>query len=221
MDRSPREGRCMPESEKGLKTLIQESGLGANPDISARLQAYLVLLVKWNSRINLTSSTKWDVLGPLFQEGIWASKFYPKNAANHLDIGSGAGFPAILLKILNPDIRLDLVESRAKKAVFLETAASALELNGVRVHAMRLQTFLRESDRSKTWNCVSWKAVKLSSNDIRMLLAHAEAGTQFWMHHGREPAVEEPLIMEQSFRLFREERFSGRKLWGLSIYLPK
>jgi 16S rRNA (guanine(527)-N(7))-methyltransferase RsmG len=211
----------MPESEKALKLLIQESGIATDPVVPMQLQAYLALLIKWNSRINLTSSTEWDVVGPLFQEGIWASRLYADHADHHLDIGSGAGFPAVVLKILKARIRLDLVESRTKKGIFLETAVDVLGLSGIRVHSMRIQKFLQQCDPKKTWDCISWKALKLSNNDIRMLLAHAGAATQFWMFHGGELAVEEPAMMDQYFRLYRTERFPGRMLWSLSIYLPK
>ena len=194
---------------------------GTNSEKSAQLHAYLALLTRWNSRFNLTSSDSWGVLGPLFQEGIWASKFYPENAVHHLDIGSGAGFPAMLLKILKPAMNLDLVESRAKKGVFLETTADTLGLSGVHVHSMRLQTFLQQSDPQKLWDCISWKALKLGGQDIGMLLAHAGADTQFWMFHGSEPAVEAPALVDQHFRLHCSERFFGRKLWNLASYLPK
>lgn len=108
----------MLESEEALRALIQEYGIASDSEPSRRLQTFLALLKKWNSRMNLTSSTRWDVVGPLFQEGFWAATLYSKQAVRHLDIGSGAGFPAILLKILNPHIRLDLVESREKKGFF-------------------------------------------------------------------------------------------------------
>jgi 16S rRNA (guanine527-N7)-methyltransferase len=211
----------MAETVDELKKLLGESEIGLNSEIAAQLQTYLALLEKWNSRINLTSATAWNVVGPLFQEGIWASKMYPEDASNHLDIGSGAGFPAMVIRILRPEIQLDLVESRAKKGIFLETLASALKLDGIRVHAMRLQAFLQHRDRNKAWNCISWKGLKLSVEDLRLLLEHANAATQFWMFHGSELAVEVPEIFKQYFRLVRTEKFPGRKLWALSIYLPK
>lgn len=211
----------MAESADELKKLLGESGIALNSEIAMQLQTYLALLEKWNSRINLTSTTQWNMVGPLFQEGIWASKMYPDDTTAHLDIGSGAGFPAMVIRILRPNIQLDLVESRSKKGIFLETLASALQLGGIRVHAMRLQAFLQHSDRNKAWNCISWKGLKLSGDDLRMLLEHANAATQFWMFHGSELAVEEPGIFDQYFRLSRTERFSSRKSWALSIYLPK
>ena len=211
----------MAESADELKKLLGESEIALNSETAKQLQAYLALLEKWNSRINLTSATEWNVVGPLFQEGIWASKMYPEDNSNHLDIGSGAGFPAMVIRILRPNIQLDLVESRAKKGIFLETLASALQLDRIHVHAMRLQAFLQHSDRNKAWNCISWKGLKLSSDDLKLLLEHAHAATQFWMFHGSELAAEEPEIFDRYFRLARTERFPGRKLWALSIYLPK
>ena len=211
----------MAESADELKKLLGESGIAWHTEIATQLRAYLTLLEKWNARINLTSATEWNVVGPLFQEGIWASKMYPEDTSNHLDIGSGAGFPAMIIRILRPKMLLDLIESRSKKGIFLETLASALQLGGVHVHALRLQAFLQHSDRNKAWNCISWKGLKLSDDDLRLLLEHANATTQFWMFHGSELAVEDPEIFDQYFRLLRTEMFPGRKLWALSIYLPK
>lgn len=211
----------MAEAAAKLNNLLSDSGIPLDSEIAAQLQAYLALLEKWNSRINLTSSTRWDVVGPLFQEGIWASQMYPNGTSAHLDIGSGAGFPAMVIRILRPRIQLDLVESRSKKGIFLETLASALELGNIRVHALRLQAFLDQSDRNKTWNCISWKGLKLSGDDLRRLLVHANSATQFWMFHGSKLAVAEPEIFDQYFRISRTERFSGRNHWALSIYLPR
>lgn len=211
----------MAEAADELNRLLSESGIALDSGITRQLQTYLALLEKWNSRINLTSASEWNVVGPLFQEGIWASTMYPEDTSNHLDIGSGAGFPAMVIRILRPNIQLDLVESRAKKVIFLETLANALQLNRIRVHAMRLQAFLRQDNRNKAWNCISWKGLKLSGDDLRLLLEHANAATQFWMFHGSELAVEEPETFDRYFRLARTERFPGRTLWALSIYLPK
>lgn len=211
----------MPESGEALRALIQEAGFDLDSDPSRLLQIYFALLEKWNSRINLTSSTDWEVMGPLFREALWAARLYPKDAIRHLDIGSGAGFPAILLKILKPKIRLDLVESREKKGIFLETAANAMKLEGIRVHSKRLKDFLQSRDLNENWDCISWKALKLSNDDLRIILSHTIKTTQLWIFHGSELAVEDPLVLEKHCRLLRTERFSDKKFWSLSIYLPK
>jgi 16S rRNA (guanine(527)-N(7))-methyltransferase RsmG len=207
-------------SSEALKGLMLQFDIQTGSEASRRLQQYLSLLEKWNARINLTSSTDWPVVGPLFEEGIWASKKYPQNASSHLDIGSGGGFPALLLGIFNPQVRMDLVESRQKKCAFLETAAGALGLERVKVHSMRLQEFLRSQGSDRTWDCVSWKALKLSGGDLSGLLAHVHEDTQFWMFHGKELALEDPGEMEQRLLLISRGKFASRTQWTLSIYRP-
>ena len=117
-------------SSEALDQLLMDSAIPPDSEIALRLTRYLGLLEKWNSRINLTSSTDWRVIGPMVREGIWAAQFYPPEAVSHLDIGSGAGFPALLLKSMIPRIELDMVERRERKCRFLETAAHALEFVG-------------------------------------------------------------------------------------------
>ena len=208
-------------SSDGLRRLLRESGISSESAYAQKLLGYLGLLEKWNARINLTAATEWASLEPLFREGIWASKQYPSEAINHLDIGSGAGFPAILLRILVPSIQLDLVESRAKKSAFLETVVHSLGLKGVWVHPERLDVFLRNSARSKAWDCVSWKGVRPSADDLLQLCTHTQAHTQIWIFHGREIAVEKPEIFGKSFVLYRNAKIPRRRESNLSIYLPR
>ncbi len=205
-------------SAEGLKRLLEESHIAWDLKTAQQLFAYLRLLEKWNDRINLTAAAGWPQLEPLFREGIWASQFYADGATSHLDIGSGAGFPAVILGILVPGIQLELVESRAKKCGFLETVAHALGISGVRVHNQRLESFLEGCQPDKFWDCISWKAVKLGSNDLQRLLAHAHSKTEFWIFHGRDLPAEAPEEIRESFRLLRSERFPARHDWKLSIF---
>ncbi len=202
-----------------LRSLLEESGLEPESEPVLQMTRYMDLLRKWNARVNLTASTDWSALAPLFHEAIWASKFYPGEGNSLLDIGSGAGFPAIPIRILLPRIRLELVESRSKKAVFLQTVVSELGLSGTTVHNKRLDDLLRNS--RAVWDCISWKGVKLNRVELMLLRQHAHARTQFWMFHGRELAVEEPEQMVRGFQLLRSEQCVGRKNWNLSIYCLK
>ena len=206
------------DSVDGLKLLLSEAGMATDSENARKLLIYLELLTKWNASINLTASTEWQSLMPLFMEGIQASRIYPKWADAHLDIGSGAGFPAIILRILVPRIKLDLVESRSKRSSFLETAIHMLDLKKSQVHPVRLQTLLMECGPQQIWDCISWKGLKLKTDELRELLLHADDRTQFWMFHGREPAVKEPEILRRHFRLLGQKKAGGGKEWVLSIY---
>lgn len=205
-------------SPEGLKQLLQEAQIPADSREARKLAEYLTLLRKWNPHINLTASTEWPVLRPLFMEALWASRFH-KKTGSHLDIGSGAGFPALLLKILAPQMTIDLVESRSKKCAFLESAADLLQLDGTRVHCTRLAEFLDKETR--TWDCISWKALKLQTRDLLRLRRHAHEQTKFWMFHGAEPAVQEPKVLNEKFRRAHREDFPERDNWHLSVFHVK
>jgi 16S rRNA (guanine(527)-N(7))-methyltransferase RsmG len=205
----------------GLQSLIKEFGISADSQSAHQLLKYLALLEKWNARINLTAATEWRAVESLFREGIWASKGYPAEAVSHLDIGTGAGFPAIILKILKPNMQLEMVESRTRKSAFVETVIYSLGLDETHVHTMRLDSFLQNAEDNKFWDCITWKGIKLSSSDLLNLKKHAHSGTQFWMFHGKEQAAENREVIERHFLLLRSEKAPFMKEWFLSIYLPQ
>jgi 16S rRNA (guanine(527)-N(7))-methyltransferase RsmG len=205
-------------SAEELKMLLQESGIPTASDRGKQFLSYLALLEKWNSRVNLTASTKWTDLKPLFQEGIWAAaEFFPREATTHLDLGAGAGFPAIPIKIMMPHIQLDLVESREKKCAFLETVIHSLGLNDAKTHCSRIAELL-DSDKQRQWDCISWKAIKIGPADVKRLNTHSHEQTELWMFHGKEAAVENTEEFEQLFTLAERHKFPGRHDWLLSIY---
>jgi 16S rRNA (guanine527-N7)-methyltransferase len=184
------------------------------------MMQYLVLLEKWNSKVDLTASSDWEAVSFLFEEAIWANKFYGKNISRHLDIGSGAGFPAIILKILNPSVTLEMVESREKRAAFLETVLMELGLKKVRVSICRIEEYLRNCEKGSLEH-ISWKGIKLSSECIRLLGGVCDARSQLWMFHGNALAVANPEDMEQFFDMRRRERFPGKISWFLSVFHVK
>ena len=108
-----------------------------------RLEQYFELLRRWNRRINLTSLPLEDAtdaaIDRLLVEPLCAGPLFRAGSVNWADLGSGGGSPAIPLKILRPASRLTMVESRSRKAAFLRTAASELELDDVRVLGSRVE----------------------------------------------------------------------------------
>jgi 16S rRNA (guanine(527)-N(7))-methyltransferase RsmG len=207
------------DTRGGIAGLLASEGIVAGSAAARQLELYCALLEKWNARINLTSSTEWRVIGPLLHEGIWAARFYPKTADSHLDIGSGAGFPAIPLRIMHPHMRLHLAEPRSKRAIFLERVAYELGLDYVRVWQARLQSILRQT--AEKWDCISWKGLVLSGQDLADLRAHAHIETQFWIFHGKELPVENPGELGKYFDRERIEKFPGRHDWYLSVFHVK
>ena len=103
-----------------------------------KFQAYLTLLEKWQRRINLVANS---TLADAWQRHILDSgqlvAYYPPQTRHILDIGSGAGFPGLVLAIMG-GVTVDLVESDQRKAVFLSTVIRELGLPA-KVHNQRIE----------------------------------------------------------------------------------
>lgn len=204
-------------STDGLRKLLEENGINPSSSAGVRFLRFLHLLEKWNRRINLTGSTEWSILYALFAEAMWAAQFYADEPRSHLDIGSGAGFPALPMRILRPEMNLHLVESRSRRAVFLESVVDDLGLDHVAIHANRLETFLAETPAMKLWDIVSWKALRLKRRDLQLLLHRTQEQSEFWVFHGRRLPVEGSRI-EGFLELIRKESAPFLKRSYLSVY---
>ena len=103
-----------------------------------RLRAYADLLVKWNPRINLVSPNSIPTLwGRHIADSAQLFRFIPQNTPNLLDVGSGAGFPGLVLAIMGaPNVHL--VESDQRKCAFLREASRVAGVQ-VTVHADRIE----------------------------------------------------------------------------------
>ena len=117
----------MPQAlpEHGRDLFVKEINPG--PDAMARLDAYAALLARWQKRINLVgASTLQDVWSRHFLDSAQLYRYLPSSAETLTDIGSGGGFPGLILAVLltskgRPTVTL--VESNSRKAAFLREAA--------------------------------------------------------------------------------------------------
>jgi len=205
-------------TERDLAEFLEGLGLPSASPRQDLLIRYYRLLLQWGSRINLTGSTEWSRLKPVFEEALCAGTLYPASAQRHLDIGSGAGFPALILRILRSDVHLDLVEARGKRAAFLETVLAELCLSAVIVHNLRLEEFLRKSPAEGRWSIVSWKGVRLKSRELSLIRAHAVPGAQLWLFHGRRLPVESPAAFLPSVRLIERFKCPCRESSYVSVF---
>lgn len=126
-----------PTLENDPLRLLQEGaaalGVSLPPEAGPGFQIYLHELQTWNARVNLTGlRSDRDVVIKGFLDSLAVLPFLP-NAPTLADLGSGAGFPGLVLKLARPEMALTLAESRGKKAAFLEYLAALLGLAGVEV----------------------------------------------------------------------------------------
>lgn len=115
-----------------------------------QLSTYLDLLLKWNSKMNLTSVREPEQIvrrhfgESLFAAGLIASNF--GGAKSLADLGSGAGFPGLPIKIMIPSLRLTLIESQQKKATFLREVLRTLNLAHAEVANARAEGLALRAD---------------------------------------------------------------------------
>lgn len=127
--------------EARARAVLQPFGLELSDRQLKQILAYLDLLLRWNRRINLTSLTRpEDCLTRHFGESLFLARAL-KLQGRLLDVGSGAGFPGLALKIVFPALEATLLEPVAKKRAFLKEAARACQFNGVEVRAERLEDY--------------------------------------------------------------------------------
>ena len=102
-----------------------------------QLQKYFELLVSWNEKINLTAITEPnEVAVKHFADSLSVFNYVDfQKGASVIDVGTGAGFPGLVLKIARPDIKLTLLDSLNKRLKFLDEVLNALGLEAELVHA--------------------------------------------------------------------------------------
>jgi len=172
-----------------------------------QLERYLTELQKWNRRINLTGTNDLrelitrHVLDSLAGLAVLAD-MAPGSAV--ADLGSGAGFPGLPIKVARPDLHMTLIEPREKRAAFLTTVCALLKLEGVAVVEATVSIQHIPIDLARRFRCVLMRAVSepqkamalaaplLSAGGGRIVIWGSEqqadrAGTEFVVHRYRIP----------------------------------
>lgn len=120
-----------------LKPYLSEHGVELDGAQLFRLERYAAMLVEWNDKMNLTAIT--DPEGVALKHFLDSLAFLRhvevKNGASIADVGTGAGFPGMVLKIARPDIKLVLIDSLQKRLDFLGAVSEELELPAELIHA--------------------------------------------------------------------------------------
>ena len=118
---------------------------------------YAAMLLEWNQKMNLTAITDMDeIYEKHFLDSILPS-FDVKLKGTFCDVGAGAGFPSIPLKIVYPDLEITIVETLGKRITFLEALCHQLKLNNVHCVHARAEDYAKEHRES--FDIVSARAV--------------------------------------------------------------
>ncbi len=127
-------------------------GLKLPPGIYDHLGAYLQILLRWNAKTNLTAIRDPEQIvtrhfgESLFAAGVLFGTESLKPGTTLADLGSGAGFPGIPIKLAFPQLHVTLIESQNKKATFLKEVIRALRLEGIDVYNGRAEQWGKQAD---------------------------------------------------------------------------
>lgn len=136
------------------------------------LYQYMNILLEWNKRINLTAIVEEnEIILKHFIDSLTIKK-YIKQDNEVIDIGTGAGFPGIPLKILNNSIKLTLLDSVNKKINFLEQIKKELKLQNVECIHSRAEQYIIENNKRETYDIGVSRAVASLNTLVEYILPY-------------------------------------------------
>jgi len=149
-----------------LKEDALQFGVELNEKQLSQFQKYYEMLIEWNEKINLTAITEFEeVLKKHFLDSISIGRLISQNEeVSILDIGTGAGFPGIPIKIAFPCVKVTLLDSLNKRVNFLNEVIKELSLEGISALHGRAEDFAKKKEMREQFDfCVSRAVANLSS----------------------------------------------------------
>jgi len=161
---------------------LAEKGIELNENQKEQFATYFQVLVEWNEKMNLTALTdEKDVYLKHFYDSISAA-FYTNFSDEELkicDVGAGAGFPSIPLKICFPNLSVTIVDSLQKRITFLNELAAKLGLQQVAFYHDRAENFGKNPKFRETFDIVTARAVARLSVLSELCLPLCKKGGTF------------------------------------------
>lgn len=168
--------------EKAQNNLIEYCkfhNIEINDDILTKLYTYYTLLIEWNEKINLTAITEIeDVYLKHFADSVAALPLIDFNS-KVCDIGTGAGFPGIVLAIFRPDLKITLVDSLNKRINFLNLVVDSLKLTNVNTLHYRAEDIDFKLGFLNSFDYVVSRAVANLNTLVEYCLPYVKVGGNF------------------------------------------
>ena len=162
-----------------IERVLKDNNIIPTQDIFDKLNKYYHYLIQYNSNVNLTAITEYsDVYIKHFADCIAFSHLY-KLDATVCDIGTGAGFPGVVLKIIRPDLKVTLVDSLNKRVVFLEQLIKLLGLKDIQCLHYRAEDIDFKNRYLNKFDYVVARAVAQMPTLTEYCLPYVKVGGQF------------------------------------------
>ena len=164
----------------------EEIGIVLSDQVLESYLLYIEELKRWNARINLTAfTTDLEIGVKHFLDSLTVAP-YLHGARSLLDIGAGAGFPGLPLKILFPNITLLLLEASQKKVFFLRTILRLLQLKGVEIMHGRAEAGAIKKRYAGSFDLVLSRALADLPTSLHLALPYAKGGGHIVSMRGKK-----------------------------------
>ncbi len=174
-----------------LKKTAEDFKITLSDEQLEKFSTYYELLVEWNEKMNLTALVApYDVVLKHFCDSLMMTKFVDiKENATMIDIGTGAGFPGIPLKIFRNDIKLTLLDSLNKRLVFLKEVCDRLSIEAKLIHS-RAEDGAKSPDLREKFDIATSRAVASLPVLCEYCLPYVKVGGQFVSYKGKDAEEE-------------------------------
>ena len=199
-----------------LASAAHQYGLYLSDEQLAAFNRYYELLLDWNSKLNLTAITEPKEVAVkhiIDSLSCYDEDYFPP-ACRVIDVGSGAGFPGLPLKIYRPDISVVLLDSLNKRLTFLQAVIQELDLSGVTTLHARAEEGGRRANLRDSFHVVTSRAVARLSVLAELCLPFVKPGGVFVALKGAQFA-EEAAEAQTAVRLL-----GGRLAHVRQVHLP-
>ena len=172
---------------------LERNGIQAESGLPEKLHIYLNLLKEWNSRMDLTAVLEdEETVDRHFIDSLTVLRtdLIPKNS-KLIDIGTGAGFPGLVLAMARPDLKVTLLDSQQKRLTFLRTVSEATGTTGLTIIHARAEDGARKKALREKFDIATARAVAPANVLSEYLLPYVRTGgyALFW----KGPALKDEL----------------------------
>ncbi len=165
---------------------LERADIAASPEVVRRTALFVEHLKKVNEKINLTAITDDESIGTRHLPDSWMLCPYIPKGSTLIDVGSGAGFPGLALKIIRPDLVVTLLDSVRKKTDFLDNAVELLDLDQVRAIHGRAEELGRDRLYRDRFDVAVARAVTALPTLLELSLPLVRPGGLFIAMKGRD-----------------------------------
>ncbi len=149
----------MEEFVEELKKQAEQIGINLSELQINKMHKYMNLMLEWNEKMNLTAITEEkEIIQKHFIDSLTIVKYIEGNA-KIIDVGTGAGFPGIPLKIVREDLDITLLDSLNKRIKFLDEVINEIELKGIKTVHARVEEFGKDKEYRENFDYATSRAV--------------------------------------------------------------